>query len=105
MSFLLPCPTCGPRPVDEYSAGGEFTTRPALGATPHELGRALYIRRHGAGPPLEGGAHTPRRNVAGPQLEWWHHPLGCREWFQAERDTRTNEVLRVGRPGELSGVL
>jgi heterotetrameric sarcosine oxidase delta subunit len=89
MSFLLPCPTCGPRPVDEYSAGGEFTTRPSPDSTPHELGRALYIKR----------------NVAGPQLEWWYHAHGCREWFQAERDTRTNEVLRVGRPGELSGVV
>jgi heterotetrameric sarcosine oxidase delta subunit len=89
MSFLLPCPTCGPRPVDEYSAGGEFTTRPAPDSTPHELGRALYIKR----------------NVAGPQLEWWYHTQGCREWFQAERDTRTNEVLRVGRPGELSDVV
>ena len=88
MSFLLTCPTCGPRPVDEYSAGGELTTRPAPDAEPRELGRALYVRR----------------NVAGPQVEWWYHGLGCKEWFQAERDTRTNEVLRVGRPGELTGV-
>ena len=26
---------------------------------------------------------------------------GCRTWFLAERDTRTNEVLRIGLPGEL----
>ena len=42
-----------------------------------------------------------RRNVAGVQREWWYHRSGCRTWFQAERDTRTNEVLRVGLPGEL----
>ena len=25
MSFLLPCPFCGPRPVDEYACFGEVT--------------------------------------------------------------------------------
>ena len=27
------------------------------------------------------------------QREWWYHRSGCRAWFIAERDTRTNEVL------------
>jgi len=36
-----------------------------------------------------------RRNVAGVQREWWYHRQGCEIWFQAERDTRTNEVLRT----------
>jgi heterotetrameric sarcosine oxidase delta subunit len=39
-----------------------------------------------------------RRNVAGVQREWWHHRFGCELWFLAERDTRTNEVLRVELP-------
>lgn len=39
-----------------------------------------------------------RRNVAGVQQEWWYHRLGCKVWFLAERDTRTNEVLRVEEP-------
>ena len=39
-----------------------------------------------------------RRNVAGSQREWWHHRSGCRAWFLAERDTRTNEVLRTELP-------
>jgi heterotetrameric sarcosine oxidase delta subunit len=82
LSFLLPCPTCGPRPVDEYSYGGELTRRPEPGCEPRELFRTLYVRR----------------NVAGEQAEWWFHAAGCREWFQAVRDTRTNEVLRVMRP-------
>ena len=38
-----------------------------------------------------------RRNVAGVQREWWHHRQGCGTWFLAERDTRTNEVLKVER--------
>jgi sarcosine oxidase delta subunit len=32
------------------------------------------------------------------QREWWYHRLGCEVWFQAERDTRTNEVLSVEIP-------
>ena len=39
-----------------------------------------------------------RDNVAGVQREWWQHRTGCGEWFLAERDTRTNEVLEVMLP-------
>jgi len=44
-----------------------------------------------------------RRNVAGVQREWWFHRLGCELWFQAERDTRTNEVLQTEVVGEAAG--
>ena len=89
MSFLLGCPVCGLRDVNEFTCTGEVTTRPKQAPTPRELGAYLYFRR----------------NVAGVQREWWYHRLGCRTWFQAERDTRTNEVVRVvgpaaGPPGE-----
>ena len=77
MSFLLPCPNCGARDVNEFAYGGELTVRPEARPTVRELGSYLYFRR----------------NVAGVQLEWWFHRLGCELWFQAERDTRTNEVL------------
>jgi heterotetrameric sarcosine oxidase delta subunit len=77
MSLLLPCPNCGPRPVDEFSYAGEVTVRPKEPPTLRELATYLYFRR----------------NVAGVQREWWFHRLGCELWFQAERDTRTNEVL------------
>jgi sarcosine oxidase subunit delta len=92
MSFLLPCPNCGPRPVDEFTCAGEVTVRPRSSPTLRELTSYLYFRR----------------NVAGVQREWWYHRLGCETWFQAERDTRTNEVLqaeivapasRAGTPG------
>jgi sarcosine oxidase delta subunit len=39
-----------------------------------------------------------RDNVAGVQREWWYHRVGCGLWFFAERDTRTNEVLRTELP-------
>ena len=79
MSFLLACPHCGPRPVDEYAYFGEVTTRPAGSPSLRELTEYVYFRD----------------NVAGVQREWWQHRSGCGEWFLAERDTRTNEVLEV----------
>jgi sarcosine oxidase subunit delta len=87
MSFLLSCPNCGPRPVDEYSYGGEVTVRPTSSEDERALFSYLYFRR----------------NVTGPQREWWFHSSGCREWFQAERDTRDNIVLQTARPGALDG--
>ena len=82
MSFLLPCPHCGPRPVDEFAYFGEVTTRPKTSPTLHELTDYVYFRD----------------NVAGQQREWWQHRLGCGEWFLAERDTRTNDVISVSVP-------
>ncbi len=78
MSFLLPCPS---------AALGRSTSRllrrgdeaPGRVATLRELTDYVYFRD----------------NVAGAQREWWQHRTGCGEWFLAERDTRTNEVLEV----------
>ena len=33
-----------------------------------------------------------------PEREWWYHRQGCEIWFQAERDTRTNEVHWTALP-------
>jgi methylglutamate dehydrogenase subunit B len=85
MSFVLTCPHCGVREVADFAFGGEVTKRPEGSPSFRELCEYNYFRR----------------NVAGVQREWWYHRSGCRTWFQAERDTRTNEVLRVGLPGEL----
>jgi heterotetrameric sarcosine oxidase delta subunit len=82
MSFLLPCPNCGPRDVNEFSYAGEVTVRPTESPSLRELASYVYFRR----------------NVAGVQREWWYHRLGCEVWFQAERDTRTNEVIHVEIP-------
>jgi len=82
MSFLLPCPFCGRRPVDEFTCFGEVTKRPASSPTLRELTDYVYFRD----------------NAAGVQREWWQHRAGCGEWFLAERDTRTNEVLEVKLP-------
>jgi heterotetrameric sarcosine oxidase delta subunit len=82
MSFLLPCPNCGPRDVNEFSYQGEVTRRPKGAPELRELTAYLYLRD----------------NVAGVQREWWFHRDGCELWFQAERDTRSNEVLRTEIP-------
>jgi heterotetrameric sarcosine oxidase delta subunit len=87
VSFLLPCPNCGPRDVNEFAYQGEITRRPKESPTFRELTTYLYFRE----------------NVAGVQREWWYHRLGCEAWFQAERDTRTNEVLRTELVGRGAG--
>jgi heterotetrameric sarcosine oxidase delta subunit len=82
MSFLLECPCCGLRDVHEFRFQGEVTRRPRSSPTMEELLDYVYFRD----------------NVAGVQREWWYHRLGCELWFVAERDTRTNSVLRTEVP-------
>jgi heterotetrameric sarcosine oxidase delta subunit len=82
MTFLLECPHCGPRDVYEFKFQGEVTKRPVGKPTQRELSAYVYFRA----------------NVAGVQREWWYHRNGCGVWFLAERDTRTNEVLRTEIP-------
>ena len=84
MSFLLPCPNCGPRDVYEFRFGGEYQKRPEPEAQLEAWIGYLYLRQ----------------NEAGVETEWWYHRLGCRSWFLATRDTRTNVVLEVFRPEE-----
>lgn len=84
MSFVLPCPNCGTREVTDFEFGGEVVPRPGRRPQGRELAAYNYFRR----------------NVAGVQEEWWYHRAGCRTWFLADRDTRTNEVLHTRLPGE-----
>ncbi|MBA3262167.1 MAG: sarcosine oxidase subunit delta [Thermoleophilaceae bacterium] len=83
VSYVLTCPNCGPREVTDFSFGGEVNPRPRATPSSRELGAYNYFRD----------------NVAGVQREWWFHRSGCGEWFLAERDTRTNQVLLTELPG------
>jgi sarcosine oxidase subunit delta len=75
MSFLLPCPNCGPRNVYEFRFGGEAKSRPDENAvTDKEWADYVYLSE----------------NVYGPRQEWWYHTKGCGCWFALTRDTRTN---------------
>jgi heterotetrameric sarcosine oxidase delta subunit len=76
VSFVLTCPNCGPREVTDFEFGGEVVPRPRQRPVSRDLAVYNYFRR----------------NVAGVQREWWYHRAGCRTWFQADRDTRTNVV-------------
>ena len=82
MSFVLTCPNCGSREVTDFEFGGEVVPRPRERPAARDLAVYNYFRR----------------NVAGVQREWWYHRAGCRTWFQADRDTRTNVVQGTWLP-------
>ncbi|MEV0741689.1 sarcosine oxidase subunit delta family protein [Streptomyces sp. NPDC050549] len=85
--LLIPCPWCGPRDEAEFHYGGQahvaYPENPA-DLTDEEWARYLFFRA----------------NPKGPFAERWSHAAGCRRWFNAVRDTSTNEILRVYRAGE-----
>ncbi len=81
MSMLVPCPHCGPREVADLRCAGEVTRRPKGTPTVRELNEYIYFRA----------------NEAGLQREWWFC-RACEDWFLAERNTVTNEVLRTWLP-------
>jgi heterotetrameric sarcosine oxidase delta subunit len=87
MSFLLECPHCGPRDVNEFKFQGEVTRRPPAAPTLRELTDYVYFRD----------------NVASVQREWWYHRVGCGLWFVAERDTQSNRVVRTEVPRPAAG--
>ena len=92
MSFLLTCPHCGPRDVDEFRYQGEVTKRPARTPTLRELTDYVYFRD----------------NVAGVQREWWYHRIGCgalvrRRARHADERGAADEIpvpTRAARPNE-----
>lgn len=84
MSFLIPCPNCGPRSAYEFGYGGEVRRRPQPAAPLEQWAGYVYLRQ----------------NPAGEVVEWWFHHQGCRRWFQARRDTVSNQVVRTFWPDE-----
>ena len=80
MSFQIPCPNCGVRDVSEFRFGGEVRRRPNPD-TSSASQWAHYV--------------YARKNECGEQREWWFHRLGCRRWFQAIRNTKTNRLLKT----------
>ncbi|WP_338899646.1 sarcosine oxidase subunit alpha family protein [Streptomyces sp. TG1A-60] len=85
--LLIQCPWCGPRDEAEFHYGGQahvpYPEAPAA-LSDEEWARYLFFRD----------------NPRGPFAERWSHEAGCRRWFNAVRDTSTNEVLAVYRAGE-----
>ena len=79
--MLIPCPHCGMRPSEEFTAKSlAEAPRPALGGDdrPEDDAWQDYL-------------HT-RTNAAGQTNEYFHHTLGCRQWIVVHRSTLTHEV-------------
>ena len=41
-----------------------------------------------------------RKNTKGVFSEIWSHSSGCRKWFKVDRDTVTNEIVRIYKIGK-----
>jgi heterotetrameric sarcosine oxidase delta subunit len=85
--LLVPCPNCGERDQSEFHYGGEaHRTRPKAPETLSDEQWADYV--------------FMRTNPKGVFAERWCHTAGCRKWFNALRDTASDEFLAVYRIGE-----
>ncbi len=82
---IMHCPLNGPRNISEFVCGGEVVTEPDA-ATCSDKAWADFVL-------LEN-------NVAGVVREWWLH-VPTAYWFIAERDTRTDEILKTYPASEL----
>jgi sarcosine oxidase subunit alpha len=85
--LLIGCPWCGPRDEIEFHYGGQaHVAYPADpdALTDEEWADFLFMRD----------------NPKGEFAERWMHAAGCRRWFNAIRNTATNELLATYRIGE-----
>ena len=80
---IITCPLNGPRNASEFLWGGEVKDMPEGGDA---AAWADYV--------------FLQENAAGVVREWWCH-LPTAFWFIAERDTRTDEILRTYPAREL----
>lgn len=81
------CPYCGVRDQSEFAFGGEsLTSRPE---NPEQLSDAQWAEYQ-----------FYRENPKGLHFERWVHPFGCRQWFNAVRDTLSHEIIETYRIGE-----
>lgn len=85
--FVIDCPWCGEREQMEFSCHGQAhiarPTRPAE-LSDEEWGDYVFFRD----------------NPKGIHYERWVHAHGCRRWFNAVRDTVTDEFLGTYKPGQ-----
>ena len=85
--LLITCPWCGPRDQSEFSYGGEaHIPRPKDSERMSDAEWAEYV--------------FLRNNPKGLFNERWMHGAGCRRWFNAVRNTATDQFLAVYKPGD-----
>jgi sarcosine oxidase subunit delta len=76
---ILECPINGPRPIQEFHFGGEVRSLPDSSTATDEQWAGYVFNRQGE---------------PGVKREWWYH-IASGTWFIAERDNRTDEILRT----------
>ena len=85
--LLIACPHCGERPEIEFvHAGQAHIARPADPAATSDQDWVdfLYLRA----------------NTRGIYAERWRHVHGCGKFFNALRDTTTDQFVKIYRLGE-----
>ena len=85
--FTIRCPYCGERDQSEFSNSGEaHVARPKAPEqiSDREWSEYVFIRA----------------NPKGIYYERWVHTHGCKKWFNAVRNTSTDEILKVYKMGE-----
>lgn len=75
---IMPCPLNGPRNISEFVCQGPVKRAPAADAAAEAWADYAFLED----------------NLAGPVIEWWMH-VPSAYWFIAERDTRTDQILRT----------
>jgi sarcosine oxidase subunit delta len=85
--LLITCPWCGDREETEFSYGGQAHI--AHPRDPDALDDAAWAE-----------FVFYRDNPEGDFAERWYHAAGCRRWFNAVRNTRTNRFLTTYTSGE-----
>jgi heterotetrameric sarcosine oxidase delta subunit len=70
------CPHCGARPYEEFRYGSVFPVTPdsITDTDARQVDQAWM-----------------QDNIDGLTAERWFHEAGCRRWFTARRNTRTDE--------------
>jgi sarcosine oxidase subunit delta len=85
--LIIDCPWCGRREQPEFSCHGQaHIVRPEQ---PDKLSDEQW-----------GDYVFFRDNTKGIHYERWVHSHGCRRWFNAVRDTVSDEFLATYKPGE-----
>ncbi len=82
--LLIPCPFCGPRNELEFAHAGE----------------AHLSRQPDDGDDAWGAFLYARSNKKGIHAERWRHLNGCGRYFNALRDTTTDQFVAVYKAGE-----
>ena len=90
--FIINCPYCGEREQSEFKAGGEaHIVRPKQPTELSDDEWAEYL--------------FMRKNIKGVQFERWNHTFGCRQWFNAARNTATDEIIKIYNMGEKAPIV